>query len=110
MMGEENYKIKDAPVCPHCKGTMEKMDARHLDWGTAFLWVCFNDHCTFFKKGWDHMMQNYGQLVSYRYMVTPDNGSQGVIPAFSLDYVMNEGKSRGTYLQSDDPAEGGDEE
>jgi len=110
MSAETDYMVKEAPTCPHCKGTMEKMDARHLDWGTTFLWVCFNDHCTFFKKGWQHMMDTYGQLVSYRYMVTPDNGSQGVIPAFSIDYLRTEGNPRKRYMQSDDPVEGGDEE
>jgi hypothetical protein len=103
----EDYKIKEAPTCPHCKQAMEQMDARHLDWETTFLWVCFNNDCTFFKKGWKHMMDNYGQLVSYRFMITPDNGSQGVIPAFSFEYLQTEGKSRMDY--SEEPGEGYEE-
>ncbi|MDA8098267.1 MAG: hypothetical protein M0042_01425 [Nitrospiraceae bacterium] len=110
MMMEEGYKIKEAPVCPHCKQVMEKMDSRHLDWGTTFLWVCYNNDCTLFKKGWKHMMDTMGQLVSYRFMITPDNGSTGVIPAFSLEYVQSQGSSRNRYMQSDDPDEGGDED
>lgn len=100
-MFEQEYTVKDAPICPHCKQTMEKMDSRHLDWGTTFLWVCFNNHCTFFMKGWKHMMENYGQLVSYRYMITPDNGTQGVIPAFSHEYLAHYGKPGNPYMESD---------
>ena len=91
-MGESEYQILEAPTCPHCQAVMEKMDARYLDWGTSFLWVCFNNDCGTFKKGWKHMMDNYGQLVSYRYMVSPDTGTPGVIPAFSGEYLQNAGK------------------
>src|SRR5512145_1177276 len=110
MLLEPDYLIKEAPTCPHCNMLMEKLDARHLEWGTTFLWVCFNNHCGFFKRGWKHMMETMGQLVSYRYMVTPDNGSQGVIPAFSLEYVQNHGLSRKGYMQSDDPVDGSGDE
>ena len=92
MTMESEYKVKEAPTCPHCKEVMEQMDSRHLDWGTPFLWVCFNNNCVFFMKGWKHMMENYGQLVSYRYMVAPDNGAAGVIPAFSHEYLRNNGR------------------
>lgn len=102
MDSESDYKIKEAPVCPHCNELMEKMDSRHLDWGTKFLWVCFNDHCRFFKKGWQHMMDNYGQLVSYRFMITPDDGSQGVIPAFSHEYLRRYGRPGNPYEEPDD--------
>jgi hypothetical protein len=110
MMTETEYKIKEAPTCPHCKAAMEKMDSRHLDWGTTFLWVCYNNHCEFFKRGWKHMMDTYGQLVSYRYMVTPDNGTQGVIPAFSHEYLKKEGRPRSYYQESDCPVDVPDED
>lgn len=110
MVSEMEYKIKEAPTCPHCKTAMEKMDSRHLDWGTTFLWVCFNNHCLFFKKGWQHMMDNYGQLVSYRFMITPDNGSVGVIPAFSHEYLSKEGRPGNPYMENDNPTDGPDED
>ena len=46
-MSEMEYKVKEAPTCPHCKSVMEQMDSRHLDWGLPYLWVCFNNNCTF---------------------------------------------------------------
>jgi len=100
-MAETEFKIKEAPVCPHCKTTMEKMDSRYLDWESPFLWVCFNNECTLFKKGWDHMMQTMGQLVSYRFMIHPQSGEKGVIPAFSNDYLQNVGKQRNPNFEED---------
>jgi hypothetical protein len=91
-MDTSTRKVTEAPTCPHCKSAMEQMDSRHLDWDSPYLWVCWNDECTLFKKGWNHMMESYGQLVSYRYMVHPENGQQGVIPAFSHQYLSNNGK------------------
>jgi hypothetical protein len=101
MTMESEYLIKEAPTCPQCKAVMEKMDARHLDWGTTFLWVCYNNDCGPFKKGWEHMMNTMGQLVSYRVMITPDTGTQGVIPAFSHEYLQKQGKPANPYLDPD---------
>ena len=87
-----DWKVTTAPTCPHCKAVMEQMDARHLDWDAPYLWVCYNNECTLFKKGWDHMMESVGQLVSYRFMIHPQNGQAGVIPAFSQEYLGKNGK------------------
>jgi hypothetical protein len=38
------------------------------------------------------MMESVGQLVSYRFMIHPQNGAAGVIPAFSNDYLAKNGK------------------
>ncbi len=92
MTDTKDWKVTEAPTCPHCKALMEQMDSRHLDWDSPYLWVCYNDECTLFKKGWDHMMQTVGQLVSYRCMIQPQNGQRGLIPAFSHQYLQEHGK------------------
>ncbi len=94
MMDTKNWKVTEAPTCPHCKKQMEQMDSRHLDWDSPYLWVCFNNECKLFKTGWDHMMQTVGQLVSYRFMIHPQDGQTGVIPAFSQQYLQENGKPR----------------
>jgi hypothetical protein len=98
-MDMENWKVPTAPACPHCKTEMEKLDARYLDWGLPFLWVCYNDGCAFFTKGWKHMMENYGQLTSYRFMIQPDSGATGVIPAFSAQYLQENGKPANPFSE-----------
>jgi hypothetical protein len=93
-MDTKNWKVTEAPTCPHCNAQMEQMDSRYLDWESPYLWVCFNNDCKLFKKGWNHMMEQYGQLVSYRFMIHPQNGEPGVVPAFSQQYLQENGKSR----------------
>ncbi len=100
-MDTTNWKVTEAPACPHCKSLMEQMDARYLDWDSPYLWVCYNNECTLFKKGWEHMMENYGQLVSYRCMIHPQNGEKGVIPAFSQQYLQESGKPANPNYQED---------
>jgi hypothetical protein len=99
MMDTTNWKVIEAPTCPHCKAEMEQMDSRHLDWESPYLWVCFNNDCTLFKKGWNHMMESYGQLVSYRFMIHPQSGDAGVIPAFSQQYLHENIKSRNSNYE-----------
>lgn len=89
-MSEIEIKITEAPTCPHCTSVMEKFDSRHLDWGTPFLWVCFNNECAMYVKGWKHMEENFGQQASYRYMVCPDNGQHYALPWFGMEYVLRE--------------------
>ncbi len=91
-MDAKEWKVTEAPTCPHCKTVMEQMDSRYLDWDSPYLWVCYNNDCSLFKKGWNHMMETVGQLVSYRFMIHPQDGKAGVIPAFSPDYLKSNGK------------------
>ncbi len=102
-MCDMDMKITEPPTCPHCKSVMEKFDSRHLDWGTPFLWVCFNNECSFFVRGWKHMMENFGQQASYRYMVTPDNGQNYALPWFGPEYIMrNVVKRMDPYVQPEE--------
>jgi len=96
------------PTCPHCSRTMEEYqmpDVRYSDvpiWGSNFLWVCTNDDCPLFVNGWKNMAEKHGQLASFRYMIQPDSGEAGVIPAFNanvFDVLMEE---RRRYRESSD--------
>ena len=46
-------------------------------------------------KGWKHMMESYGQLVSYRFMIQPDSGTVGVIRPSAMNTCTSTG-SRAT--------------
>lgn len=56
-----------------------------LGWATTFLWVCPNDDCPVFSKGFGHTLDNYGHTTSLRSIVEPDSGRESVIPAFSMN-------------------------
>jgi hypothetical protein len=80
---------KARPDCPHCHQTLSKWATPSfnfsdgLGWGTDYLFVCFNDECNFYVRGWDRMMEKYGQRLSYRYMEYPDSKDSGAIPVAS---------------------------
>jgi len=97
----KDWKVTEAPICPHCKTVMEQMDSRYLDWESPYLWVCYNNECTLFKKGWEHMMDTMGQLVSYRFMIHPQSGQTGVIPAFSQQYLRAQCKKANPNYEED---------
>ena len=100
-MDTSNWKVTEAPTCPHCQNRMEQMDSRYLDWESPYLWVCFNNECKLFKKGWEYMMETVGQVVSYRFMIHPQTGEKGVIPAFSVEYLQTAGKPANPNYQED---------
>jgi hypothetical protein len=84
-------KVKEAPECPHCGVKMKKMDASQhnfgdgLGWCVPYLYVCFNDECGLYVKGWQNLKENYGKMASYRCMCYPDNGNMDVMCVFTPD-------------------------
>ncbi len=65
--------------CPHCSGdlTLCHSPAVHvgdgLGWGSEYLFICLNDKCPLFVKGWDYIANQYGHVGSYRYMEIPNS-------------------------------------
>lgn len=76
-------------ICPHCGQKLNKWSvptfnfSDGLGWCTPFLYVCFNDECSFFRNSWKQMYENYGQEMGYRYMLHPDSGESSSIPVGS---------------------------
>ncbi len=73
-------------VCKYCGKELKKvMMPPESDWGAEYLWICMNDDCGYFQRGWDWMKENYKVTSSYRYKINPVNGSEGPIPVTSPD-------------------------
>ena len=88
-------------TCPHCGSRLRKwLVPEGASWSEEFLLVCFNDECSYYRKGWAWMKEQYNQVASYRYMVNPATGASSPLPVWS-DSAMRE-------LLAED-AEGGDE-
>jgi hypothetical protein len=54
-----------------------------LGWGTPYLFVCFNDECSLYVKGWENIEENYSHNASYRCMNYPGTKQFECIPVFS---------------------------
>jgi len=87
----EKILTQEKPKCPHCKQEMSIWEVPPiqvgdgLGWGTPYLFICFNDECPLYEKGWDNMRENYGRNASYRCMCYPDSDKESFecLPVFS---------------------------
>jgi len=79
----------DKPLCPHCKEKMSMWEVPQiacgdgLGWGTPYLFVCFNDDCPSFKKGWDDIKKTMEHEASYRCINSPGCPNFEYMPVFS---------------------------
>ena len=85
----EKIMAQDKPVCPKCGETMNLWEvppinfSDGLGWGVPYLFLCFNDNCSLYRKGWDHIEEHYAHKASYRCMNYPGTEQFELMPVFS---------------------------
>ncbi len=79
-------KVTKPPKCPYCGSEMKKWrPPLNSTWTAPFNWVCFNDECPYFVRGWDHIFKTQGVRASYRHMIDADTGVASPLPCWSYD-------------------------
>jgi hypothetical protein len=85
-----DQKTEDKTICPYCGIKMKKWQTpAESTWKNEYHWVCFNDDCPYYVRGWDRMRENYQQNASYRHSYNPVSGQTGPIPVWSSSALKN---------------------
>ncbi len=76
----------DPTVCPHCGQKMSRWESPAVEsWGSEYQYICFNDQCAYYVRGWDHTFRTIGIRASYRHRYDPNTGQSGPFPVKSED-------------------------
>ena len=76
--------------CPHCHEAMVQWENPQLSsWSSDYQYVCFNDDCPYFVRGWIWMQSQFNVTVSYRYRLDPSTGENGPLPVWSSEALRS---------------------
>ena len=73
---ERKKAIKETLSCPYCGEKLRKWAVPEnpfaCTWDNDFMYICFNDECPYYVRGWDVMYRDGNRGVSYRLMYNPE--------------------------------------
>jgi len=77
--------------CPHCGERLVRWANPELgSWDGEYQFVCFNDHCQYFIRGWSWMSERFNVNASYRFRLDPATGETGPLPVWSKDALRGQ--------------------
>jgi len=82
-LAQRTERVGQTLRCPHCEQALDKWkvpDHPFSEWNNDFMYICFNDCCSYYVGGWSAMARQGNHGVSYRYMYNPENGASTPIP------------------------------
>lgn len=81
-------------ACPHCEAELQAFELPEAGgWDQKYHLACFNNDCTYYRRGWGWMLEHYNAKVSYRYRLDPESGADSPIAVWSetalVDRIIN---------------------
>lgn len=71
----------DKHSCKYCGKELSKvLMPKESDWGVDYFFICMDDDCPYYVRGWDWMKEQYQVKASYRYKYDPWQDHSGPIP------------------------------
>lgn len=83
--------IKNTLRCPHCDAELKKLEVPQTsftEWPNEYFYICLNDECPYFVRGWDAMAEQ-GNHCSYRLMYDPLTDCCQPAPVASKDSLID---------------------
>jgi len=81
---QRKKKVREDLCCPYCGKRMKKWAVPEnpfaATWDNDFMYICFNDACAYYVRGWDHMHSEGNRGTSYRLMYHPEKDRCMPIP------------------------------
>ena len=84
-------KDQTVPECPHCGAKMLKWRVPIAStWPEEYFYVCLNDDCPYYVRGWEVMWEQQATRASYRCRLDPDSGKFVPLPVWSADALKDD--------------------
>ena len=93
----KKFEVSTTLQCPYCDEKLRKWivpQTPFTQWPNEFQYVCFNDECGYFKRGYD-IFDAQGMPGSYRFMYNPETGGCSPVP------VLNENAMKDGIIEED---------
>ncbi len=77
-------------TCPHCGAALQRVKLPlEAAYDEPVHLVCFNDDCSYYREGWEWMLQQYNAKASYRYRVEPLSGVASPLPVWAPEALRD---------------------
>jgi SAM-dependent methyltransferase len=84
VLESKKARVRETLSCPYCDEKLKKWEVPDnpfcQTWDNDYMYICFNDGCPYFVRGWDRMHKETNQGLSYRFMYNPENNCCMPIP------------------------------
>jgi len=88
--------------CRYCQQDMVRWANPQLStWAGEYQYVCFNDDCPYFVRGWAWMQTQFNVVASYRFRYDPLTGDSGPLPVWSREALRS-----GILLEAEEKKDG----